>query len=152
MASSIYKDQRDRYSPRFAVDGEWSTRSYNVYTSKIEKMPWLQWNLPNKTKIKGVSMSNEYGISKFKNNTHKNDLVKFEVRAGLSSLPETHKGKIAINQLCGKIEIRGGEDRVYPVICDKSILADYITIQVIDDNAMLQINELEIIEDTVGKF
>ena len=97
-------------------------------------------------------MSNEYGISKFRNNTHKNDLVKFEVRAGLSSLPETHKGKIAINQLCGKIEIRGGEDRVYPVICDKSILADYITIQVIDDNAMLQINELEIIEDTVGKF
>ena len=97
-------------------------------------------------------MSNEYGISKFRNNTHINDLVKYEVRAGLSSLPEAHTGKIAINQLCGQIEIRGGEDRVYPVICEKSILADYITIQVIDDNALLQINELELIKDTDGKF
>ena len=152
IASSVYKDQRDRYSPRFAVDGDWSSRSYNVYTSKIEKMPWLQWNLPNKTRIKGISISNEYGISKFRNNTHKSDLVNFEVRAGMTSLPEGHEGKITINQPCGKIEIRGGEDRVYPVVCDNSILADYVTIQVIDDNAMLQINELEIIIDNDGKL
>ena len=99
-----------------------------------------------------MSISNEYGISKFRNNTHKSDLVNFEVRAGLTSLPEAHEGKITINQVCGKIEIRGGEDRVYPVICDNGILADYVTIQVIDDNAMLQINELEIIIDNDGKL
>jgi hypothetical protein len=118
----------------------------------------LQWNLPNRTKVFGVSISNEYGISQFNNNTHKNDLVNFEVRAGLRSVselsdfsPGIHKGKIAINELCGTIEIRGGEDRVYPIICSKSILADYITIQMIDDNAMLQINELEVIKDADSK-
>ena len=78
--------------------------------------------------------------------------MNFEVRAGMTSLPEGHEGKITINQPCGKIEIRGGEDRVYPVVCDNSILADYVTIQVIDDNAMLQINELEIIIDNDGKL
>ena len=36
----------------------------------------------------------------------RNDLVNIEVRAGMSSLPENYKGKISINQLCGKIEIR----------------------------------------------
>ena len=115
-------------------------------------MPWIQWNLQNRTSIKGISISNEYGISKYKNITHKDELVNFEVRAGLTSLPETHSGKIQINQLCGTMEIRGGEDRVYPVICDKSIRADYVTIQVMDDNAMLQINELEIIKDIDGKL
>ena len=151
IASSVFKDQRNRYGPRFSVDGEWSTRSYNIYTSKIEKLPWLQWNLPNRTKVFGVSISNEYGISQFKNNTHKNDLVNFEVRAGLRSIPENYNGKISINELCGTIEIRGGEDRVYPIICNKSILADYITIQMIDDDVMLQINELEVIKDADSK-
>ena len=153
------KDQRNRYGPRFAVDGEWATRSYNVYTSKVEKMPWLQWNLPNRTNVFGISISNEYGISKFKNNTNKNELVNFEVRAGLRSMsdlpdfaPEHYNGKISINELCGRIEIRGGEDRVYPIICSKSILADFITIQMIDDNAMLQINELELIKESKKKI
>ena len=41
---------------------------------------------------------------------------------------------------------------MYPVICDNGILADYVTIQVIDDNAMLQINELELIIDNDGKL
>ena len=41
---------------------------------------------------------------------------------------------------------------MYPVVCDNSILADYVTIQVIDDNAMLQINELEMIIDNDGKL
>ena len=159
IASSVFKDQRNRYGPRFSIDGEWSTRSYNIYTSKVEKLPWLQWNLPNRTNVLGVSISNEYGISKFKNNTHKNDLVNFEVRAGLRSVSEltgvthylNHNAKISINELCGTIEIRGGEDRVYPIICSKSILADYITIQIIDDNAMLQINELEVIKEGDSK-
>ena len=132
IASSVHKDQRMRYSPTFAIDGKWETRTYNMYTSKKEKMPWLQWKLPNRTKVAGVSISSEYGISKLHDNTtHKNDLVNYEVRAGLSSLPANYKGRILKNVRCGSIEIRGGEDRVYPIVCDQAIIANYITIQII---------------------
>ena len=141
-----------RYSPTFAIDGKWATRTYNMYTSKTEKMPWLQWKLPNRTKVAGVSISSEYGISKLHDNTtHKNDLVNYEVRAGLSSLPANYKGRILKNVRCGRIEIRGGEDRVYPIVCDQAIIANYITIQIIDDNAVLQINELEVMDGKDGK-
>ena len=152
IASSVHKDQRMRYSPTFAIDGKWATRTYNIFTSKTEKMPWLQWKLPNRTKVAGVSISSEYGISKLHDNTtHKNDLVNYEVRAGLSSLPANYKGRILKNVLCGRIEIRGGEDRVYPIVCDQAIIANYITVQIIDDNAVLQINELEVMDGKDGK-
>ena len=85
------------------------------------------------------------------NTTHKNDLVNYEVRAGLSSLPANYKGRILKNVRCGRIEIRGGEDRVYPIVCDQAIIANYITIQIIDDNAVLQINELEVMDGKDGK-
>ena len=150
ISSSVYKDQSSKYSPRFAIDGLWVTRSYNIYTSKREKLPWLQWHLPNQTLIFGVSLSDEYGISPFDNKTHKDGLINIEVRAGISSLSASYKGKITINKLCARVEVRGGEDRVYPIVCENSILADYITVQVIDDNAILQINELEIIENSEG--
>ena len=113
-------------------------------------MPWLQWHLPNQTLVAGLSLSDEYGISPFNNKSHKNDLINIEVRAGSSLIRKDYKGRITLNKLCARIEIRGGEDRVYPIICAKSILADYITIQMMDDNAMLQINELEVIEHSEG--
>ena len=110
-------------------------------------MPWLQWKLPSRTHVVGVSISDVSQSSKFDNKTHKTELVNYEIRAGLSSLPKNHQGEIVLNTLCGRVEIRGGEDRVYPIVCNESILADYLTVQVRDDNAMLKINELEIIKE-----
>ena len=40
---------------------------------------------------------------------------------------------------------------MYTIMCDKSIQSDYITIQMIDDNVSLRINELEVIENLEGK-
>ena len=77
-------------------------------------------------------------------------MVNIEVRAGTTPIPGNYKGPIRKNTLCGKIEVRGGEDRVYTTMCDTSIDADYITVQVMDDDATLYINELEVIDHLEG--
>ena len=153
IASSIYRDQNRNYGPRFAVDGLWSTKSFQIFNSKIEKLPWLQWNLPNRTDVIGVAISDKWSITTFKNaTTHStNDVPNIEVRAGTTPIHGEYKGLITENQFCGRVAVRGGEDRVYTIMCEKSIQSDYITIQMIDDNVSLRINELEVIENLEGK-
>ena len=121
-----------------------------MFYSNREKLPWLQWKLPNETTVIGIAISDEYNISPFKNDTAKEDLLNFEVRAGMTSLAPNFRGEINVNSLCGKVEKRGGEDRVYVVQCKEPIQARYVTVQLIDDNTILHINELEIIKASEG--
>ena len=101
----------------------------------------------------GIAISDRYSITAFKNTTthSANDLVNIEIRAGITPIHGSYKGLIRANELCGKIEVRGGEDRVYTIMCEKSIQSDYITVQMIDDDVMLYINELEVIDHLEGK-
>lgn len=153
IASSINRDQNRKYGPGFAIDGLWATKGYNIFTSKVEKLPWLQWKLPNRTHIIGLAISDRYAIAPFKNHTthSTNDLLNIEVRAGALPIYGGYKGIIRSNQLCGRIEVRGGEDRVYTIMCGKSIYTNYITVQLIDDGVALHINELEVIDHLEGK-
>ena len=78
-------------------------------------------------------------------------MVSIEIRAGITRIHRSYKGPIRTNKLCGRIEVRGGEDRAYTIMCETSIDADYITVQMMDDDATLYINELEVIDHLEGK-
>ena len=107
-------------------------------------MPWLQWNLPERTKVAGVTIS----ASRFQGELLKN----LEVRAGSYALDSSFKGKIGINKLCGKFLGPGANRRSYTILCEEPISADFITIQTLENKTQLQINEVELITTEEGKF
>lgn len=132
----------DKQGPEFAIDGHWSNSLERMFVSNKENMPWFQWHLPNHEDIIGIYISDVNGYKKFE--------TKIEVRAGINQVDSDFKGKIGINTLCKQMPIFGGEDKVHSVICDKHILAEFVTIQIIDANTTIQINELEIIRNSEG--
>ena len=107
-------------------------------------MPWIQWHLPNTTNMIGVMISSR--------NRYTNDQLKhLEIRAGTSFVEKDFTGKMKINELCGTFDGPGKDRRVYTIMCTTDIKADYVTLQILDLNATLQINELEIITKSQGK-
>ena len=65
-----------------------------MFASSVEDMPWLQWQLPHQTKVVGVAISTPSVGGEL--------LRDVEVRAGRSKLETGFKGKISINNFCGK--------------------------------------------------
>ena len=59
-------------------------------------------------------------------------------------LPVSGKGRITINDICGKFVGPGEEGGKYTIDCDHELWADYITIQILDDSAILSLNEIRI--------
>ena len=142
-ASSTYKDNDDKWGPHNAIDGLWSDTTTYFFSSKKEHMPWLQWRLHNQTKIAGVVISN-------RNQMGGENLVDVEIRAGIDSVAADASKRIKINELCGTFKGPGANRRVYTVMCKKEIVANYVTLQIVDTDSILQINELEIIPASKG--
>ena len=66
------------------------------------------------------------------------------------SLAPGFKGKLSANIICGIFAGPGEVGEDYTIVCDEPILADHVTIQILDDMATLQINELRIISKFQG--
>ena len=107
-------------------------------------MPWLQWHLPDTTKVAGITIS----TSRFEGELLKN----IEVRAGFSSLDSNFKGKIKVNKFCDKFIGPGANRRSYTILCSVPIPADTITVQTMENKTQLQINEIELITTSEGKL
>ena len=105
-------------------------------------MPWLQWHLPQKENVVGVTISTASVGGELLRNV--------EIRAGTTKLHPEYRGKILVNQLCGKFIGQGGNRRAYTILCESKILADTITIQLLEDSSQLQINELELVTFSTG--
>ena len=73
-----------------------------------------------------------------------------EIRAGIDSVAADASKRIKINELCGTFKGPGVNRRVYTVMCKKEIVANYVTLQIVDTDSILQINELEIIPASKG--
>ena len=145
ISSSTEDDKSDKWGPQFAIDGLWPHTADNLFVSKTENTPWLQWRLPrSQTHLAGIVISNP-------NNGDADSLKNVEVRAGNQSLESDFKGEITINQLCGKFDGPGGKNRVYTIMCTDEIVADYITIQIKNKNAKLQLNEIELVTISRGR-
>ena len=108
-------------------------------------MPWLQLRLNNRTNIMGVVIStpNKDGPNSHGGNNFRN----VEIRAGLEHISSQFRGQLTVNTVCGKFKGPGINRRAYLIVCDENIEADFVTVQILDDNATLSINELEIISD-----
>ena len=75
-----------------------------------------------------------------------------QMRAGKNPVDKDYRGIIRINSLCGKFAGPGETARDHSVICDKPIIADYVTIQILDDRAILALNEIRIETVSHGKI
>ena len=143
ISSSTFEDDRAKWGPQLAIDGQWSEISRDFFSSKSEDFPWLVWHLSSTTKIIGITVSD-------RNKGSGENLKMVEIRAGKTSVSSRVQGKITDNELCGKFEGPGENNRVYTIMCGNPILAKYISLQILDKNSTLQINELELITDAQG--
>ena len=107
-------------------------------------MPWLQWHLPEKENVVGITISTPSVGGELLRN--------MEIRAGTKKLEPGFRGKISENILCGKFTGPGGNRRAYTITCESNILADFITIQMLEENSQLQINELELVTSSTGRI
>ena len=115
----------------------------NIFSSSREDYPWLEWHLPTRSKIVGISITDRfYDIG--------DNLENIEIRAGTTSIDTNHRGKIIMNQFCGSFRGPGKNKRVYVVMCKEEIMADYITLQRMETDSILVISEIEIITEQEG--
>ena len=150
MSSSILRNQEQNYGPQFAIDGMWSfecVKCEDTFISKKEDSPWLQWHLPIKTNVSGLRIS-------FSNVGDKTKSSKtFIIRTANEPVLFKKNRVLAKNDICGKfiVDFPTDERQVHTIMCNTSLLAEYITIQSIDKSTMLGINEIEIISSNEGK-
>ena len=79
-------------------------------------------------------------------------LPNIEVRAGMAATPAGFDGKIEVNTRCGAYEApteAGGE---FDIMCEEPILANFITVQMLNDDSVLPIDELKILKDANSKL
>ena len=76
----------------------------------------------------------------------------FEIRAGLDSIPFGTKSKISTNTICGEFLATDNTRRVHTVRCVENILAEYVTLQIVEKASKIAINEIEIIPTKEGKI
>ena len=70
-----------------------------------------------------------------------------EVRAGSDDIKTDAKfsGTITINHLCNKFSGTAQAGRAETIYCSSPIMANYITVQILDDDSILEINEMDVI-------
>lgn len=144
-ASSVKLDDTELFGPQYANDGLLSTYDKHLFISTQEDYPWIQWQLPTRIRITGVSIANRNDCCGY-------HLKNVEVRAGIIGVNSTFKGNITVNDVCGTFEGPGRHRQEYKVNCNSTLLASYITVQIMDQSAILQINELKYTTESRALF
>ena len=143
LASSIHRNQKEKWGPQFAADSLWVNENYSIFLSKIEDFPWIQWHLSTKTNISAITVS-------IANHGTVLDSRIYEIRVGYYPTSPGTKGKVLTNTICGKFLSSGNHRRVHTVTCATNILAEYLTVQIIENASKMAINEIEIIPTSEG--
>ena len=96
--------------------------------------PWMQIKLPTTVNLTSVTVINRLDCC--------GEVARMlEVRAGLDQVPLEVDGKIlAVNGVCGRVA-GGGVDDV--IQCDKPILAQYLTVQMLHKGSLV-VNEIQV--------
>ena len=140
IASSINQNNYYKWSPQYATDGLISNGDEDFFHSNNESNPWLQYHLPKKMVVTSVVIANRKSCCG-------NRLNHVEVRAGMEGLEHGFRDNITINEICGTFEGPGEDGVEYTINCSLPIMANYITVQILDTYSILQINELRVITD-----
>ena len=138
QSSSIWSDNAAKWGPKYAIDGLLSHTSTQFFHSRPEDNPWLQLSFSQTTILTGVVITNRL-------DGHGERLKDVIVRAGLRPLDRSFRGIIKINDKCGMFEGPGETDKLHTINCSSPITAKYVTVQSVGNDAILQINELDIL-------
>ena len=142
-ASSVYvrdiEDIRD-FGPHLAVDGKISTAKVDFYVSAKEDYPWLQIRLASPQVIAGLVIVNRY-------DSYGERLKNVEIRAGLAPVPNGFKGLLTVNKKVGSFPGPGGSGQTHIINFAADTTAQYVTIQIRDRSAILQLNEVTVVEE-----
>ncbi|KAL9963979.1 hypothetical protein ACROYT_G027545 [Oculina patagonica] len=150
-SSSVFNggtNQFRRWGPKLAINGEISNSDEYFFQSRLEMNPWLEVMLPSPVLISSVTIVNGGRVH----------VRNIEVRAGMDPVPEdftefergnTADKQLEVNSRCG--HFAGPDRRVtgimdHVVIFEQPILAQYITLQMLDFG-YLQVNGLKINRD-----
>jgi hypothetical protein len=128
------------YGPGLALDGLYSDDNETLFKSNVEDYPWIQWKLPSPVSINSIIIN--FGGS----------MQDIQIRVGNNSVGTSFRGKINVNTICGKFDgpSKAGED--YTIACKEELLATHVTVQILDDMASLEVNEITIESRALGRF
>ena len=73
-----------------------------------------------------------------------------EVRAGSSYVDDDYSGIIKTNEVCGSFKGPGHEGGIYTIKCKSNMMVDVITVQLKDDDSLLQISSMHIEKGQTG--
>ena len=144
-SSSSYRGDAQHHGPGLAVDGILSNRGTGFFHSSVnEDHPWLQVHIPTQPIIKAVILINGHdGVTGSKHQEKGGETLKnIEIRAGTNPLPPNHRGPITINTLCGTFVGPGQSGARYAITCSAPIVADYVTVQMMEEAGTLHLNEV----------
>ena len=127
----------DVYIPVFAIDGKISTIFEYFFHSKRENYPWFQLWIPEGN-VTGVTIvpRYDYDTQRFQN---------IEFRAGMTTVVDGFKGRLTINEKVGFFTGPAVPGENYTITFDTTVLAKYITIQRMQESAVLEINEVTLL-------
>ena len=140
----MFENNTKFWGPEFVIDGVISHNVKSVFHSELEDYPWLQWRLPRQVKLRGITITTRYDCCGDR-------LRDVEIRAGKMATKDGYKGPLKLNELCGKFPGPGETGKEHTITCGQTITSDYITIQILDDRAILALNEIRLETVSHGK-
>jgi len=130
----------ENFGPQLATDGVVSDYGWHYFASLVQDNPWIELQLSSTKIVRTITITMTiHGGAVFKN---------VEIRAGMERVGEASNDIININTLCGVFEGPGARLRAYTIECPEPIEAKYITVQIKKPETYLQINEIQINDES----
>jgi len=134
-------DETCVWGANWAIDGEIPTEYGRILHSQSSNLPWFEVELNDPSIILNVTINNREDCcgERFKN---------AEIRAGMTRVPDGTTGPLDINTICGTYQGPSVQGDVIRIDCASPITAKYVTVQLKDNDATLQISEIRMNIDT----
>merc|ERR1712106_1039010 len=131
----------ENFGPQLAIDGFVSDYGWHYFATQGQDNPWIEFKLATTKIISSITITlTTHGGSVFKN---------VEIRAGMEMVGEADVDSIVnINTVCDIFEGPGVKNTAYTIECTEPIEAKYLTIQIKNVDTYLQINELQINDES----
>ena len=127
-ASSEYPSPTNQWGSKHAIDGIVSEESSDIFSSRSEDYPWLELEMPEGN-VSGVVIVTTQTFQKV------------EIRAGMNSIQVGYKGILTINTKVAYFAGPAPDGQTFTIHFEMKIVAKFISIQCIDKDVFLEINE-----------
>ena len=125
---------------QFAIDGKIATGNNLFFHSSTEDYPWLQIKVTGPQEVSVLKIVNRHGCCG-------NKLQNVEIRAGLNPVTSGFKGLLTQNEKVGFFTGPGVDGGTYNITFEARLTALYVTLQIIDRDSILQVNEATVTDE-----